>query len=437
MKLWIFVTLLVASFGARAEPNPVPVELPVVDAPFNFLDDSFVGPSMRQSLALSTGFYETTHRAIMGDGEKKSGRVWRHFAIAGFDILTTWVPLGSSWLHEEWHRAVMTRRGISSYDDINDFPFGRSLIAVSHVTDDDLVRLKRDHPAEQVRLSAAGMEAQESQNLLIESHQFFHGAPANNRFLLWYNKFGVIGYLATCAGDQADTNTNKQNTDDGSDVGKRDFTGLDCTAWVYDLFRPDEAYATRGTHPSGVGIDRYIRYSDLSEAEKRFLGRQVYLSALNFVDPFLIGYDRFEMSIGSRTISYVPRLSHQITSFGYVVDAHLMVQFGRHNMHFQLHNGFNDRVYFPGFSLKVIEFPLTGRLSLSPSLTIWNQPKRQRYNAKAGELLTAAGLEASYRHSDRLRTFIGVEAKSPGWMAGQVFVDRAWQTMVGARLNVF
>ncbi len=32
--------------------------------------------------------------------------------------------------------------------------------------------------------------------------------------------------------------------EEGADVKRRDFVGLDFTAWVYDLFRPDEPYKT-------------------------------------------------------------------------------------------------------------------------------------------------------------------------------------------------
>ena len=36
-------------------------------------------------------------------------------------------------------------------------------------------------------------------------------------------------------------------TKEGTNVEKRDFMGWDLTAWVYDLFRPDEEYQQRGT----------------------------------------------------------------------------------------------------------------------------------------------------------------------------------------------
>lgn len=431
MKLFALFLVLLLSAPVFAKDS-VTVDLPVVDAPYNFLDKGYMAPSMRQSLAVSSGFYESLHRAIMGP--KEEYKLWKVFVVAGADLFAGYIPLGDAWMHEEWHRAVMGRRGISSYNDVNNFPIGQELIAVSHVTDDDLTRLKRDHPAESVRMSAAGMESQVAQNVFIERHQFFQNAPDYNRFLFLFNNFSVSMYLSTCAGDSANTSTDKQNTADGGSIPKRDFTGLDCTGWVYDLFRPDEPYAARGVHPSGIGIDRYIKWSDLNDNEQRFLKRQVALSALNFVDPFLIGFNQFTLG---ESLVWNARLSHQLTSFGYTVDAHLMAKWRGENFHLRLHNGFNDRVWFPGMTLSWIDHPLTDKISLTLDGTLWNQPRAQRYNATGGEMLVAGGAELAYSLAPMSRIFLGLEAKTPGWITGQVFIDRNVTLWTGYRFGVF
>lgn len=41
----------------------------------------------------------------------------------------------------------MTRRGIKSYNTMNDFPIGKDVIAVNDVLDADLVKLKAEHSA--------------------------------------------------------------------------------------------------------------------------------------------------------------------------------------------------------------------------------------------------------------------------------------------------
>ncbi|MEQ1876301.1 MAG: hypothetical protein ABL958_06625, partial [Bdellovibrionia bacterium] len=123
------------------------LDVPLADLPFN----SWGAPSMEQALQLSTDFLQTGHLVLermIGDPRSTGAR----FAILGFDLISMYFPLGSAWLHEEWHRTVMTRRSISSYNDVYNIPIGSGVIAVSHVSDDDLIRLKRDHPAEFARL---------------------------------------------------------------------------------------------------------------------------------------------------------------------------------------------------------------------------------------------------------------------------------------------
>jgi hypothetical protein len=446
-RLFLLISLLLSGFTAAAHENhdhgsgpergdSVPLDLPVVDAPFNFLDgDGYLFPSMRQSLEISTGFYQTVHRAIGGD--KLHEQRWRVWPIAAFDVFTTWTPLGSTWLHEEWHRATMSRRGIASYNDVNRFPFGASTIAVSHVTDDDLVRFKRDHPAEHARMSAAGMESQIAQNLHFERRRFFDETSTFDSVVLYMNNINVFFYLRTCGSKEADDSTDQQNEDDWGNVSKRDFTGLDCTAWVYDLFRPDEPYTARGVHPSGVGIDRYIRYSDLDGREKVFLKRQASLSLLNFADPFLYGFNGWKFHAFGREWTWNARLSHFFTSFGYTVDANLFLKSKERKFLFTIHNGTNNETYFPGVSAEWIDHPLSERWKVSTGFTLWNQPRNQRVLAKGGEMLASANAKLKFEFSRVVEPFIGVEAKTPGWKAGDVFLERNVSVWTGLRANLF
>ncbi len=106
---------------------------------------------MRQSMALSTSYYQAAHRLIGGDSQDSNGVFWKYLALGAFDYLTMTVPIGAAWVHEEWHRAVMTSHKISSFNEVNAWPWTSSgTIAVDHVTDEDLIRLKRDNPADQV-----------------------------------------------------------------------------------------------------------------------------------------------------------------------------------------------------------------------------------------------------------------------------------------------
>jgi hypothetical protein len=416
--------------------SPVQLDLPIIDTPFNFSQDGYTFPSMLQSLTLSTDFYESLHWSI-AQAPVPETTIWRRLAIIGVDILAEPFPLSDGWMHEEWHRAVMSKNRISSYNDVYNIPIGQELIAVSHVRDADLIRLKHDHPYDQVRLSAAGMESQTMQNLLIEHHHFYDNSPTFDAGVMWLNAVGNWAYLSTCSSGEADSSTNKQNREDGASISKRDFTGLDCTAWVYDLFRPNEPYTARGTHPSGVGIDRYIKYSDLSNDEQKFLKLQTQLSLLNLIDPFLIGRDHFHGHHNGSALIWNARLSHYLTSFGYTVDANLFLNYRSENYLVQLHNGFNDERYYPGLTIEHVRESLPWpKLSLTTTATIWTQPHGQDVKAKSEDLLLAGSAKLFYNRPS-ISPYIGVNAKTPGWMAGNVYLEKNISFWTGIAADVF
>ncbi len=418
----------------QVQPGQVNFDLPLFDLPANTTTYYPNLYSLRQSLVLSTDFYETAH-ALIGGADPGAGRKW---IIIGFDFFTGEIPLSMSWMHEEWHRAVMSSRGIGSFNDVNTLPIGKSLIAVSHVDDNDLIALKQDHPADQVRLSAAGMESQIQQNELIEQHHFFQNTKSHDRFLIWMNNANVTFYMNECASTHADKSTDQQNAEDGQDILKRDFTGLDCTAWAYDLFRPDEPYQARGLHPSGVGINRYIHFSSLSPKEKDFLSLQARLSFLNFADPFLFNKDYFSDGWFGKSIRWNAKLSHYITSFGATVDTVVFVKTESNKYLLIVHNGMTDTRYLPGISFEQIEKPLPwNSFSLSMGITIWPQPKDQRVETVKLDTMAYGSSQLLYQISSQFSAYMGLTAKTAGWMAGDVFLDRNVSVQAGIRSILF
>ncbi len=147
--------------------TPIPLELPLLDLPV-YTESAYPFPTMPQSLALSNDFYLMAHYGLENISEKKwVGRL----AIATFDVASFVLPLSYSWLHEEWHRAVFSHRNISSHNGVYDFRISDS-IPVDRLRDEDLAQLKKDHPAEFVRMSSAGMESQIQQNFAFERVSF-------------------------------------------------------------------------------------------------------------------------------------------------------------------------------------------------------------------------------------------------------------------------
>ncbi|HET7710757.1 MAG TPA: hypothetical protein VFL80_02400, partial [Thermoanaerobaculia bacterium] len=241
--------------GAQAT-RPPSIELPLLDR--DNVSHGLRGPSMAQSLALSAAFYEISHYAIE---ERLEQRPWlTRWMVALFDIgvsLIAPLPFSDVWIHEEWHRAVMSNRGVDSYNDVYKFAIATDAISVSEVRDEDLIRLKRDHPADLPRLHVAGIEGEYALVQRLQRNKFFDRTRGYHIPIYFISKVSSAGYVGSGTSSETTTETHEWEREEGVDVSKRDFAGHDFTAWIYDMSRRDEPYAARGLHPSGVGIRRY------------------------------------------------------------------------------------------------------------------------------------------------------------------------------------
>lgn len=149
--------------------------------------------------------------------------------------------------------------------------------------------------------------------------------------ILWFNTGNSVVNVWLCGTREADRMKRKANARDGADISRGDFTGPDFTAWVHDLFRPHEPYENHGTHPSGVGMERYRGLSALTPEERRYPRPQGRLQLLNLLDPFLLGVtDPLGRNPFSRAPLHWNALArHPLTSFGYVIDANLVLRHGK------------------------------------------------------------------------------------------------------------
>ena len=414
-------------------PQPITLDLPIIDQPFNTVD-GYTVPSMRQSLRLTQDVSQYAHKAIGDFFQRDSGK--RFGFTLGFDALSMWLPFGSGWLHEEWHRAVMSNQHIDSYDEIYRFHLFDETISVSKVRDADLVRLKAEHPADLIRLHAAGIEAQYEMNLEIEKDIFFNGRPYLTDGIHWLNYANAISYLYVCATNESNRLTQSILDDEDTDISKRDFTGLDCNAWVYDLFRPTEPYSARGTHPSGVGINRYITYADLTDTEKDFLKRQFSYSFLNLLNPMLYRFDSFISTepFTRRSVRWNVGVRHHLTSFGYSIDFNVFAQGASQKALFIWHNYFNQHHYFPGAAVSVFDYPVQimhHNLLFTPSISIWLQPEGQAFATSRSRLGGFISGKLTVPWTQTSKAYVELEAKSAGWVAGNVYLDNNVSTRIG------
>ena len=259
--------------------------------------------------------------------------------------------------------------------------------------------------------------------------------------LYWIVKAGSIGYVMSGSWDIVNRETDSFTAMYGADVASRDFTGHDFTAWAYDLHRPDEPYAARGVHPSGVGIDRYIKPEDLTSDELTYLKRQGRLQLLNLVDPFLLNLRGFMVTnpLNKRPMRFNARAGHLLTPFGDTIDANVFLEQDDVRLFVVLHAYANGRRRLPEINAELVDYPvlfLGQRLLISPRAAVWLQPDHQRFDSDAAKPGGLIALRVHRRGSGRLSGYVDVEAKSAGWVAGRVYLRRNVSVRVGVSVTL-
>jgi hypothetical protein len=416
--------------GTAIPPQAARIDLPLLDLPYSVRFGARA-PSMQQSLGVTAGVYDVGHRAI----ERAWGThtLLAKTTITSVDLFGIAIPGADAWLHEEWHRAVLGNRGVNSQNDVYLLNLDASTISVSHVTDEDLAAMKREHPAEFVRLKAAGIEGEYSLVTRMEREHFYNGATAWNTGLYWLTTIGAVAYVSDTTGQ--DASTDEMNAKEPT-VKVRDISGMDFTAWVRDLFRPNEAWEARGVHPSGVGVNRYMKTTDLTLDERAYLHGEGRLAFLNFVDPNLLGIDGFTVWApdGGEPLRMNLALRHFLTSFGHTIDANVFLKRGTTNGFVVLHAYDNDARTLAGLDAELIDQPYTvanRRVELSPRLAVWMQPARQAFRTRDASAGGLAALRIRGTISQGLGALVEVEAKTPGWVAGVAQLDRAVNVRIG------
>lgn len=417
-------------------------DLPVVEAPFNARKSSPLrDPSMQQSAALTRSLFHGVHGGLQLFLEPEGEGFWfpllSRATILAVDYSVMMLPGFEGWLHEEWHRAVMSHRGVASYNEILDWPNTDDSgggISVSHETDEDLARMKRESNSDFVRLQSAGWEAEWELARQMRRDVFFENVETWDYAVVWLANLSTTGYLSSCVSGDSDSMIDEKDKATGRNVARRDFTGPDCTGWVYDLFRPSEPYEARGVHPSGVGVDRYRKRADLTADETAYLRRQRNMAYLNFVDPMLVGIRVFSATnpwTGGE-VRWNAQLQHTLTSFGGNSALSLFFSEGERAVDATVHLYQNRHAVFPGLELRLPGLSLGSEsLGYSPRLMAWSQPRALAFEARTGEWGGLAGVRTEWRIAAGFVPYMDVEAKSQGWVAGTVDQGRSVLVRIG------
>jgi len=447
--LFLFVPFL--AFAQNNEPA-LKLDLPLFDLPYQIdamntvghgFFSSYANPSMAQSLAVSTDIVSSFHFGVkalfdnwdlnvsIGLLDLKSF-LYDLGLIYGNLFLLFYIPGGEGWVHEEFHRAVMTRHKVNSFNDMNTFPIGAELISVNSITDEDLIRFKAESPTDFVRMHAAGMEGDLVLLDNLRRNSFFY---AQQLRFFWLDIFVTLNshFYIIASGDpkQVNSSVDEMNKKEAS-VLSRDFTGFDMIGWAYDLFRPDEPYSDRGLHPSGIGINRYIKTTDLTHEELSYLHAQRYWYIFNYVSPMLFSVERIALGDNGFYGNFAFR--HFLTSFGTDILLKVFLKKDIYNMVFAFHNYMNYEHWFPAIEAELVDFPLSlGSLNLylSPRTLIGVQPKNQRFKTKTSEFIGLAGCRVDFNISRHLLPYFDITAKTDGWVAGNEFLEENVSVKLG------
>lgn len=356
-------------------------------------------------------------------------RLFANITALGTDYLAIKLPYGYAFQHEEFHRSVMATRNIYSFDEV--WKFGKGLdIAVTSVKDEDLIYLKQHHPADQVRLSAAGVEGEYMFMQKMRSENFFNHSAYPFLGLSILGTFHAINYVNLPFTERFNDITDSILAHDKHDILARDFTGYDFSAWVYDLFTPGEPYDARGQWPDGTGIKRPVHASQLTEEMKEFLRETGNMQYLNLISPFMVGINKLQFKPG---VYFNFALRSVPTSFGYYAGGDFFLDI--HSRQFLVSLGMyrSRSLRLPAMDIQYMKLNKnkTSAWNANLGLSLWLQPEEQKFFADKSEFGFMASIKPEYAISRKMFLHADISYKTAGWVFGNPYLDSKFSGKMG------
>lgn len=410
---------------------------------------SYESVSMQQALAITknvnaTNYYFTNklwNKWVEPDTKKKAllNRLAANLTAGVVDYTLAYylMVFGPVWLHEEFHRNGITHQCAGSHNDTyyrlsgNGSPGG----SVTQVRDEDMTLWKASAPQEMVRSFAAGIEAQYELVRNMRKDNFFSRTNYPNVAMNILITKQAVDYVNLFKQEGYD-NILDTALENSLTIAERDFVGWDFTAWVYDLHRPEEAYTERGIHPSGKGIDRNIKRSDLSAEEVDYLSKMGRMQYLNFLSPAMIGISRIKVN-DRFAFSFAGR--HILNSFGYDVGADVFLDINGSQWFVGLHGYQNHERFFPGIEVEKPDLGLrlkNRNIPLQARAMFWLQPKDQLFKTDKASVGGLLQLRAKHQFGKSFSMYAEAEAKTKGWVAGNPYLNENFTLRTGVYWNI-
>jgi hypothetical protein len=179
-----------------------------------------------------------------------------------------------------------------------------------------------------------------------------------------------------------------------------------------------------------------------SQEEHDFLAREGQLQLLNFVDPNLLGFGGVTVRDPWRgaDLRVNASASHYLTSFGHTIDVNIFLKEEATNLFVALHRYTNGARSLPGLEVQLLDAPVAVAgmtFNVSPRVAFWLQPRDQGFRTTSMQAGGLVSVRVRPVTSARIGTFVELEGKTAGWVAGNVHLEQNVSVRIGAsvRLN--
>lgn len=414
------------------------LKVPIIDIPQNFANNKY-NISMNQSLEISNDFYELGFWGIEAIGDRflfsknklssKKKKVYKeifNYGLGfGFSKYASELPIPLGvWAHEEYHRSILSVNKISSKN--GNWILNRWDGTVYGLEDSTLSKLKSNNLNELLYSYVAGVQYEIALNEKNTLDGFYKNRSIYKNPLLLYNSLYVYNYFKFSSSDVSDSVKIIAPEFESKNPSGRDFAGADLTAWVYDMFNPNEPFGARDTFPNGDGVNRRIGFSDLSSEAQQYLKKQTNLSLLNFINPGILLVNKIRLN---ENLSFNFFMQYAPTHFGNDIALILPIKYKKYDLMMSLHQYSNKSSNTLGLGMAVYNYKINDKLGSDLSVNIWKQPKSFIQNTYyyGGNI----NLSMNYMHSESIRSFITISGKTKGWVISNPYLQSNISAQIG------
>jgi len=422
------------------------LRFPVFDYPENS-QSNYRYPTMQQALDWSSSMYDLSYWGIHETSfwlvKNKNNTAGGEFTRKGVEYLLGLafakygselpIPLGV-WGHEAYHGSVL---GAAGYSPLN----GNSLFhrwdgTVYGITDEELSDLKQENLSQLLYSCVAGVQYEIQSTKTNVTNDFYNKRKFYKAPLYLYNAWYVFNYFRFSTSAASDSVKILAPPHENTDPFYRDYAGADLTAWVYDMFSPEEQYTGRDGFPNGQGINRRIGFSDLTADGQDFLNKQKKLALLNFLNPAIFFIN--PIKIGNN-FSFLPFAQYAPTHFGNSISANIPFTVKETN-HMLVVNNFNNKNNkFWGFEYDIygINLGRSKRLVIDLQAEVWQQPANQNFYDETSKTGLAVAVGAQYALTRNLAYFLKTAYKTEGLKMGNPYLKPTFSFSTGISFHTY